>query len=367
MWPHSKNGIYSVKTGYNILKHWKDTEEPSSTHGNPNNTLWKKLWMLHTVPRHKMLLWRIMHEAIPVKSALNNRGIQCQTLCPRCFQKEETLDHIFMKCHYATRIWFGSKLGVNFNNCTLSFREWLIHTFNTLTEEDLSYTAALIYGIWLARNQEVFNFRNMDNKTVIDQALLSILDFQKAISDNTINSTSKHSQAHISNNQRHNRTTSDNKRWTRPDNNKIKINCDANLAVEGRWGLGASFRDADGALLLAAAWVTPGSNDPTLAEAYAVYKAILLAIEHGLQEVIIESDNSTIINLINNGGNPRLYLGNVVNGIWRNTNSFSHWCFRSINREANKVAHGLASLAHTEVNKVWLNGTPLSQHCTPPY
>jgi ribonuclease HI len=145
----------------------------------------------------------------------------------------------------------------------------------------------------------------------------------------------------------------------RPDTNKIKINCDANLAIEGRWGLGASFRNVDGALLLAAAWVMPGSNDPTLAEAYAVYKAVLLAIEHGFQEVIIESDNSTIIDLINSGGNPRLYLGNVVNGIRRNTNSFRHWCFRSINREANKVAHWLASLAHTEANKVWLNnGTP---------
>jgi hypothetical protein len=89
-----------------------------------------------------------------------------------------------------------------------------------------------------------------------------------------------------------------------------------------------------------------------------VYKAVLLAIERGLQEVIFESDNSIIIDLINNGGNPRLYLGNVVNGIRRNTNSFSEWCFRSINREANKVAHWLASLAHTEANKVLLNGTP---------
>jgi hypothetical protein len=234
MWPHSKNGIYSVKTGYNILKHWKDTEEPNSTHGNPNNTLWKKLWMLQTIPRHKMMLWRIMHEAIPVKSALNNRGIQCQTLCPRCFQQEETIDHIFMKCHHATRIWFGSKLGVNFNNCSLSFREWLNHAINTLNDEDLSYVAALIYGIWLARNQEVFNLRNVENKTVIDQALHSIQEFHKANLDDINNDTSQHSQPHMHNNRRHDRRTSSNKKWMRPDTNKIKINCDANLAIKGR-------------------------------------------------------------------------------------------------------------------------------------
>ncbi|KAK2443916.1 Ribonuclease H superfamily protein [Trifolium repens] len=354
MWPHSKDGIYSAKTGYNILKHWKDTEEPSSSHGSPNNAHWKKLWMLKTIPRHKMLLWRIIHEAIPVKNALNNRGIPCQTLCPRCFQKEETIDHIFMKCHHATRIWFGSKLGVNFNSCNLSFREWLTHTINTLKDEDLSYVAALTYGIWLARNQAVFNLRNVENKTVINQALHSIHEFQKAISDNTNNSTFTNAPTNLRNNQRHSRRNSANKHWVRPDINNIKINCDANLAVEGRWGLGASFRNAEGALLLAAAWVMPGSKEPTLAEAYAVYKAILLAIEHGFQQVIIESDNSTIIDLINSNRNPRLYLGNVVQGIRMNMNRFSKWCFRSINREANKVAHELAALAHTEANNVWL-------------
>jgi hypothetical protein len=120
------------------------------------------------------------------------------------------------------------------------------------------------------RNQEVFNLKNVDNKTVIEQALRNIQEFQKSISNDIINGTSQHSQSHMSNNQRHGRRPSSNKRWTRLDNNKIKINCDANLAVEGRWGLGVSFRNADGALLLAATWVMPGSSDPKLAEAYAV-------------------------------------------------------------------------------------------------
>ncbi|KAK2382213.1 Ribonuclease H superfamily protein [Trifolium repens] len=313
-----------------------------------------------------MLLWRIMQEAIPVKSALNHRGVQCQILCPRCFQKEETIDHIFMKCHHATRIWFGSKLGVNFSNCNLSFVEWLQNTINSLKDEDLSYVAALIYGIWLARNQQVFNLRNVDNTTVIEQANRSIQEFQIITSDMN-NGLSQHVPSSMSNNQSHRSKPRTNKKWARPDYNKIKINCDANLAIEGRWGLGTSFRNSDGALLLAATWTMPGSNDSKLAEAYALYAAVLLAVEHGFQEVIFESDNSVIIDLINNDGNPRLYLGNILSGVCRNTGRFSSVCFSFINREANKVAHWLASLAHTEYNKVWINGTPPSQHCTPPY
>jgi hypothetical protein len=66
----------------------------------------------------------------------------------------------------------------------------------------------------------------------------------------------------------------------------IKINCDANLTRIGRWRLRASCRDADGVLVAAATWETSGTNNPTLAEAYALYKAILLAIDCCFQDVI---------------------------------------------------------------------------------
>jgi hypothetical protein len=73
-----------------------------STPGTP--PFGKKLWTLDTVPRHKMLLWRILQEAIPVRSKLNHRGVQCDIICPRCLEREETSDHTFMHCHHAAKI-----------------------------------------------------------------------------------------------------------------------------------------------------------------------------------------------------------------------------------------------------------------------
>jgi hypothetical protein len=43
MWPHSKDGSYTVKIGYNLLKLWQEAERPSTTLNNSNNNLWKKL------------------------------------------------------------------------------------------------------------------------------------------------------------------------------------------------------------------------------------------------------------------------------------------------------------------------------------
>jgi hypothetical protein len=125
--------------------------------------------------------------------------------------------------------------------------------------------AALVYSIWFARNQQVFDLRSIDSLTVIAQAHNSIQEYQKAMNNDAHNGSSR-SHLNTNNNREHNRRPRANKWWTKPDHNKIKVNCDANLAIEGRWGLGAIYRNSDGALLVAATWVMPGENDPKLAD-----------------------------------------------------------------------------------------------------
>jgi hypothetical protein len=178
MWPHTKEGSYTVKPGYNIIKLWQENANSA-----PNSTnsfdikLWKTLWSLHMIPRHKVLLWRIIQQAIPVKHALSRRGMQGQLSCPRCFQKVETIDHVFKDCHYADIVWFGSKLGIRFSSIQTSFRAWLIYFIININEEDLSYVAAIYYGIWYARNQQVFEHRHIADHETISKAQISIQEF----------------------------------------------------------------------------------------------------------------------------------------------------------------------------------------------
>jgi hypothetical protein len=131
MWPHTKDGVYTVKSGYNLIKHWHDSSNPSSASSNSYSQVWKKLWNLKTILWHKVLLWRIVQRALPVTSELSKRGITCPILCPRCLQKEETLNHVFMECHLATMTWFGSKLGIRFDTSHDNFIDWLIYNIST--------------------------------------------------------------------------------------------------------------------------------------------------------------------------------------------------------------------------------------------
>ncbi|GAU49376.1 hypothetical protein TSUD_177250 [Trifolium subterraneum] len=348
MWPYSKDGTYTVKTGYNVLKHWQDSTANGST-TNSHSHIWKKLWTLPTIPRNKTLLWRIYQQALPVRSALNKRGIQCTIVCPRCLHKEETINHVFMECHRAAKIWFGSKLGIRFDNNHRNFTDWLTHNIINLEKKDLSYIASIIYGIWYARNSQVFDNKDIDDRVVIDKALENMLEYQMSIKpEQTI-------QQNLSNNNQSRPNHRPSNRWTKPNQGTIKGNCDANLSVEGRWGLGVVFRDEDGEVLATATWELPGYNDPETAEACAIYHAIRLAADCCFQQVIIESDCTNIIRKINDPQiRARSYLGNYVWGINCNRGNFRICLFNHISRKANGVAHVLAKMAHSEPNRVWL-------------
>jgi hypothetical protein len=261
-----------------------------------------------------MLIWRILQRALPVRSELNKRGVPCNILCPRCLLKEETIEHVFMNCQHADRIWFGSKLGIKFDHRHTNFPEWLSHAINSLKNEDLIYMAAVIYGIWYARNQKTFEYNDIEDYVTLEKAITSIQDYQKAM--NTKSNTQHNVNTSRSSRRQQGSRTSNPRRWIKPNSGKIKVNSDANLAVNDRWGLGATFRDCDGELLAAATWNIPGAKDPPLAEAYAVYLAMTMARDCCFHEVEFECDNERIVALINaTEGNPKSYLGNIVWGI----------------------------------------------------
>lgn len=77
MWMFESNGIYTVSSGYQAIQSWKHNSTTSPSTSSKDTTLWKKLWATHTIPRHKMIFWRILNNFLPLRSELSKRGIQC--------------------------------------------------------------------------------------------------------------------------------------------------------------------------------------------------------------------------------------------------------------------------------------------------
>jgi hypothetical protein len=261
-----------------------------------------------------------------------------------------------MGCDRAAHVWFGSNLGVNFTPNHSNFLEWLFYCINTLKEEDLVVVTAIIYGIWWARNKLVFENYDMEDKAIIDHAYSSVRDYQR-MNKRELYKPNNTNQRSSNNNTRNHRNNHQSK-WRKPSSGVIKANSDANLSIDGWWGLGAILRDELGEILASATWRIPGFNDPTTAEACALYFTTILAIECCFLNVDFEVDCSTVSDAVNTSSpNPRSYFGNYIRGIQRNKVLFQSCTFSQISRKANSVAHGLAHLAHTVPNCIWMEDT----------
>jgi hypothetical protein len=151
MWMFETDGVYTVKSGYQAIQQWKAISNSTPSTSTNDKQLWKKLWSLHTIPRHKTLLWRILNNALPIRSELGKRGILCTPLCPRCNNKIETIDHVFRTCSQISKTWFGSQLNLKIlEHPITNFSDWLRHSIMHLKEDTMVQIAALTYTIWHA-------------------------------------------------------------------------------------------------------------------------------------------------------------------------------------------------------------------------
>jgi hypothetical protein len=87
-WPKTKEGVYTVKSGYQAIQDWKNKDnDPAPSDNMKENTICKILWRQKIPPKYTHLMWRLLNNGLPVRSNLGIRGISCNPLCPRCEEK----------------------------------------------------------------------------------------------------------------------------------------------------------------------------------------------------------------------------------------------------------------------------------------
>ncbi|KAH0773137.1 hypothetical protein KY290_010274 [Solanum tuberosum] len=93
-WSCNSNGIFTTKSLYGILN------------PNPNITFpFAWIWKLHTIEKHKVLLWLWAQGRLPTHAYLHHIGIDIDPLCPVCSLAHETIEHVFLETiEYITHI-----------------------------------------------------------------------------------------------------------------------------------------------------------------------------------------------------------------------------------------------------------------------
>ncbi|XP_048599638.1 uncharacterized protein LOC125579821 [Brassica napus] len=123
---------------------------------------WKKaVWTLKTSPKTKLFVWKALHGAIPAGEALRARQINVDGKCKRC-NLPETIDHLFFHCPFAKQVWTSAPVfpSIEYNGSIVLRNQWI----NLISRKNLPPTGVegqlapwILWGIWTARNNLVFN------------------------------------------------------------------------------------------------------------------------------------------------------------------------------------------------------------------
>lgn len=116
VWRFSRDGCYSVRSGYDLAfsrKH-KELIQSQSTLSSIN-PLKADVWQLLAPPKIKVFIWKALSGAISALDVLRSRGMKCDSVCQTCGMDGESINHILFSCTLARKVWalsnFPSPLG----------------------------------------------------------------------------------------------------------------------------------------------------------------------------------------------------------------------------------------------------------------
>ncbi|XP_048620199.1 uncharacterized protein LOC125590614 [Brassica napus] len=161
-WNYTKNGQYTVKSGYwvaqNLMKPEEDKKilEPSIT------KLQAFAWTLKAPRKMCHLIWQLITGQVAVTRNLARRNMRCDNYCPRCGELEESVTHAIFECPPALQVWSLSatptSTGIFPVASVYTNMDYLFWRKNEILapDQDRDPYPWLIWYIWKARNDKLF-------------------------------------------------------------------------------------------------------------------------------------------------------------------------------------------------------------------
>ncbi|KAG8383539.1 hypothetical protein BUALT_Bualt04G0024000 [Buddleja alternifolia] len=330
-WTPSVTGKFSVKSSFSILSHLA-----SLSHNRNRTPLFKKIWAAHLHERHKLFAWKVACNILLIRHRLMHILNVEHPRCPFCDDHVETLEHIFINCPFAKRVWWLSKWGFKTDNFhDFSIHQWLVFIFEkkwcidiTRAEEFLISAICIMDSLWKARNLIFHNHPRPIESKIAALADKVALEHSEA-------------QAIVSLRARHVCCSAD---WSPLAPGSFKINTDVAF-VEGRGACSMLIRNFEGTILFAASqriW----AHDASQAESEGIRFAVIWADSLQIDKSIFESDSEFAIRNIlgpldSSDWQPRV----SIQDIHRVRQRWPFWKFNFMRHQANSTTHALAQWA----------------------
>jgi len=332
-WGFTGSGDFTTKSAT-----WKAHDNIDKDH-----PIWpyKWIWKLDVMPKVRVFLWQLCHNALPGRGILFHRGLQIDPFCPGCPSEIEDLDHIFMHCHMAKAVWDMAVVhqwlpNFPFAHLGSHIRDEL-HLLALRKYPWLSRVALLLWSIWKSRNAIIFKNEGSSAMGTLLRAKRNWAEWKlRTTSLSGDFHTSSHSprithpqpvpQHHIG--------------WKLPQGGFTKLNFDGTKSAAGT-AAGFVLRNWKGGFIMAGTRYL--EDAPILvAEATALRDGISTALREGHRRLEVEGDNLIVIQAVRKHICPPWQIAPIVEDIWNMITSCDSISFTHIYREGNLAADWIA-------------------------
>ncbi|KAK7268860.1 hypothetical protein RIF29_21569 [Crotalaria pallida] len=261
IWSHKTDEVYKAASGYRWLCHRRG--------GFDMETYWSWLWKIQCSEKIKVLLWLMLHYAIPTNSLRFSRNLASSPQCSRCGTSLETVLHCVGDCPASLELWF------HFGFLSPDFFVHEVHQWVKKMLEDVAPLKFLVvlWWSWRWRNALFLNSEDWSLDNICFRVNMLLADMSSAFNLEPLPTRSVRVVA-----------------WCKPPPSLVKLNVDGCFRSGENWvGFGGLLRDEGGT------WIKGfvGKHHSTsilLAELLALKNGLLMAWEAGFRDVQCETD-----------------------------------------------------------------------------
>ncbi|KAA3474993.1 reverse transcriptase [Gossypium australe] len=320
IWQEEPTGEFSVRSGHRLLSQIGQIQIQDNF-----KKFYKRLWNVDLPAKIKITTWRSFCNCLPNYSNLYYRRLMRAVNCRRCHMEVETREHLFRDCPITKETWEKLDIVGPVSEESMGYNEWLGDFLENNSVNKCKKFACALWGVWSFRNKLIHENEIKTGSQIAEfvSNYLRELDGVKQILPDRCAYTN---------------------RWEAPAGMFWRINFDAafNRQINESCS-GLVIRNEKAKVLCSKTIFNKNILTAFAAEALACFQAIDLGLQLELRDVEIEGDARTEIKKLQGKEEDRSEIAAYIKDSKEMALQYRRCVFLFLHREANEVAHKIAS------------------------
>ena len=176
VWLRTRDGNYSVKTGYQLLVESENRKDALGSNSDNLRSFWKGIWKMRIPNKIKNFYWRACTKSLPTLANLYQWKVVTSPLCNGCGTSREIVLHALWECDPVQACWGHALMKVRHARLQLGSFIDLVSIARQL-EEDTELFTLTAWFVWCRRNKCHFKEQFLPPEKILDVAKSVLNEF----------------------------------------------------------------------------------------------------------------------------------------------------------------------------------------------